>query len=151
MRSVGRWSLLVAAFLAMGCGRTGWNDPGLRVVDGQYVVGERPCPASDAAACSAIGSAAEAALRSEAVSVRAISIADLPIDWRDATGQQVLHTFGGLGQTEIAVVDLADGSRRAIVLYCIGPIRDDDGEIVSEMQCESSQADTYAVGGGFSD
>lgn len=141
--------LVVAAALMTGCAqsgpnRDGWWDPGVHEVDGYWVTEEHPCgPEQD---CSAGREAAITALHAKepgAVVTRVMS-ASGPVQ-RGQGPDEISFAFGGLIQPSFAILDLADGSRRAIGLQC-GPdfaAADYPATIV----CQPAAFDMWRVGG----
>ncbi len=127
-----RAALAVVAAIVVACSTAPtppahqWADPSAHLVDGIWLTSETPCLAAGRG-CEVDVEAALGAV--DPLDVIAASTAGLPTSY-EVNGQTMLGAFGGLNQPSAVVFDLADGSRRVVVLLCHGPIS--DGKVVIE-------------------
>jgi hypothetical protein len=63
------------------------------------------------------------------------STADWASAYRDGGGGIILVTTGGIVHDSAVILDLADGSRRLVNVYCSGPTATEDGTLVSPRSC----------------
>jgi len=108
---------LAAAVLLAACGGGGhYADPGLHEIDGVQMTFEEPCAPEH---CAEQERAAREALSlpEDTVVVRVLR-ASFPTDWVESTGSHVLRNRAGLFLAVVVILELGDGTRRAVSLGC---------------------------------
>ena len=136
-------AVLALACIVMACSpsgrRVGWLDDNLHAIDGFLVTGETHCVLGPSDGCGGMVPPAVEALKSmrEDVNVVGAWEASLPSQYVDASGSQVLFTSGALTSPHLVILDLADGTRRAIGIFCRGPLTDQSGALVEPGSCFS--------------
>lgn len=118
----------------------GWRGADVHLVDGTWIGTETPCPEdAQEVTCRVVVEQALAAvtpaLRSKVVGA---ILAELPTTYVTATGEErAARVQRGLDTRTALVVDLADGTRRVVGLWCYLP-RSEEGEVVADaVSCRS--------------
>jgi hypothetical protein len=120
----------VIATILVACSGTppahDWADQSAHLVDGIWLTSEHPCQQSGLECEVDVEAALEAV---DPLVVVAAATAGLPTSYKQGD-QTILMTFGGLTHPSAVVFDLADSSRRVVLLTCGGPVT--DGKVVTE-------------------
>ena len=138
------WCLVLLGILA-GCSAPSsphWADAGVHIVDGYWILGEKPCDLASSDPCVVAVETAEAKMAIDPKAVVRGATAGLPRTWVRADGQEevVLESTSGSG-SEFVVLDLVDGSRRVIAFGCLG-VPNPDGSTT----CLAYPLDEYRLG-----
>ena len=148
-----RVALLVLAWVATACSPTvvgpGWVDANVHAVAGYLVTGETRCTLGPSDGCGGVVPPAVEALKSFGGSVDVVGAweASLPTQYVDAAGHQAIFTSGALTTAHLVILDLANGTRQAIGVFCRGPLTDQGGVVVEQASCFS---DVTGLLGAFS-
>lgn len=119
-----------------------WSGDGLHVVDGTWVLTERPCPSASGDLCAEEVAAAEQALGLDPSAVVRSATADLPtLRSVRSDGQVVVYLQNTTGPVVLAVLDLTGGSRRVVGVSCLG-VPEPDGT----HGCREDPLPAYRVG-----
>jgi hypothetical protein len=146
--TLGRRSLkvvVIAVALAACAGTTvgsAWSGPGLHVVDGYWMLAERPCDLAAADECATNVALAASELGLGPQDFARAATAGLPT-WRSvrSDGQVSVVLQNRSGYAYFMILDLANGSRRVVGVSCTG-VPNPDGS----MNCRSGPFDDYRVG-----
>jgi hypothetical protein len=139
----GRVSLLIA-FLAVGYAAPTiphWVGDGVHSVDGYWVLAERPCDLESADPCGDFVRAGVDALGVDPKTVTRGATAGLPVEWMRSNGRVAWVGWNSTGLQQFVLLDLVDGSRRAVGIGCL-PVPRSDGSAI----CCRSPLDAYLVG-----
>ncbi len=120
---------VVAAIAWMAVPRSRWQDPGAHVVDGYWLGAEMVCPFDEPTMCvQRIDAAIETLTEREpAARVVATRLARPANSYFDETGQASMDNMSGCCSYHIAILEIADGTRRLIGVTC-APSPTGDGE-----------------------
>ena len=105
--------ILATGLLVTACGPH-WVGDGLHQIDGIPILTERDCHAH----CPTERLAAAKALGVDGDQVTRAFVATPPTDYEDWRGNRTIGAFGGLIQPIVVVLELRDGTRRAVELAC---------------------------------
>ena len=124
-----RAALALVATILVACSSTPpvqhqWADESAHLVDGIWLTTETPCHGAGLDCEVDVEAALEAV---DPQAVMAASTAGLPTSY-EQNGRTMLGAFGGLNHPSAVVFDLADGSRRVVLLLCGGPVF--DGKVI---------------------
>jgi hypothetical protein len=138
------WCLVLLAILA-GCSTPTsprWADDGIHIVDGYWILAEKPCDLASSDPCVVAVDTAEIEMAIDPKTVVRGATAGLPHKWVRSDGQEMTVIEGTSGTpSQFVVVDLADGSRRVIAFGCLG-VPSPDGSTT----CLAYPLDRYRVG-----
>jgi hypothetical protein len=112
--------LMLAVAACSGSTEPRWVDDGAHLVDGYWVLAERPCDVSSADPCADFVRPAMVALDVDPTLIIESATAGLPGQWMRSDGRVVQVLFNSTGAAQFVVFDLADGSRRVIAVGCSG-------------------------------
>ena len=135
--------LMVAGCAAPAAQDTeGWFDADVHAVDGYWMTNEMPCaPELDPDCALKVEAAVEDLARREPEAVvTAAHVAGYPVSRQPG---DISVAVAGIMQPGFVVLDLADGSRRAVGLLC-GPIRLEGDVAIAG--CRPSELELYRVG-----
>ena len=148
-----RWirsALLVALTLLLaGCGASGWHGTDVHLVDGTWIGTETACgQGDDAFECRTIVERTMAALTSDVrANVTKAVVADLPTTFVNFLGEtHTAHLGVGIETREAVVIDLVDGTRRVIGLWCLLPTSAAGSFLAAEATCRISPLDYWRDG-----
>ena len=130
-------SIAVLVLIAACTPAAGWVGDGAHAVEGYWVLAESRCDQVHGTDCAIAVDAAMGDAGLGQTDVTAASTADWPRAYRDGHGGTILRTTGGLMTSSAVVLDLADGSRRLVNVFCGGPVTTDDGAVVQPRTCGS--------------
>ena len=139
-------ALLALAWVATACSPTfvgpGWLDADVHAVAGYLVTGETRCKLGPSDGCGGVVPPAVQAMKSFGGSVDVVGAweASLPTHYVDAVGHQAISKSGALTTPHLVILDLADGSRQAIGVFCRGPLTDQGGVVAEEASCFSDRS-----------
>lgn len=122
-------AVAVAVALLAAVPRSRWEDPGAHIVDGYWLDVETVCPFERPTVCvpridAAIESLTE---REPAARVVATRLAEPANAYFDGSGQATILWVSGWCSYHVAILEVADGTRRLIGVTC-APMSTDDGE-----------------------
>ena len=119
-----------------------WADEGVHIVDGYWVLAEKPCDLASSDPCVVAVDTAEAKLAIDPKAVVRGATAGLPRKWVRSDGQEmtVIEATSGT-PSQFVIVDLNDGSRRVIAFGCLS-VPNPDGSTT----CLAYPLDRYRVG-----
>ncbi|MDQ6793769.1 MAG: hypothetical protein M3067_02880 [Chloroflexota bacterium] len=135
-------ALLALVSVATACSPTvvgpGWLDANLHAVDGYLVTGETRCALGQPDGCGGVVPPAVGALKSFGGDVDVVGAweALLPTQYVDAAGN---HAIFKSGASHLVILDLANGTRRAVGVFCRGPLTDQSGLVVEQGSCFSDR------------
>jgi hypothetical protein len=114
---------IASLVVAVGCGTAGpgWQGTGVHLIDGVWIGTERDCrPADDDRTCRAVIAEAMRVIgRVERSKVVRAQLAELPTTFATASGEtRTARVAAGIMARTAVVLDLADGSRRVVGLWC---------------------------------
>ena len=146
-----RWRPGLIAFAIVALAMTGsldtaghWVGEGIHVVDDFVMTTERPCDPASPSECVIAVRAAQDRLGVDPGQVKAVAIADGP-DWADHDDRTaILHLVSG-GSLEFVILDLVDGSRRAVEITCWSP-GNPIAPAVTVETCQAVPSDFWRVG-----
>ena len=129
MASVAVIAVVIAVAWSSTIPRSRWQDPGAHLVDGYWLGAETVCPFDEPALCVPRIDAAIQTLSEQepAASVVARRLARPAQTYFDETGQATMYGMSGCCSYHVAILELADGTRRLIGVTC-APSPDGDGE-----------------------
>lgn len=140
--------LLLIAACRIGPASPGWQGPEVHLVDGAWIGTEVTCAADDLECRTVIDLALKALQPDVRARVTRAVLATLPTEFVTATGEtRSAHIIAGIAARKAVVIDLADGSRRVIGLWCHLPYSGNGGGlIVRDASCDIGPLDYWLDG-----
>ncbi|MEO8570712.1 MAG: hypothetical protein ABI553_03345 [Chloroflexota bacterium] len=141
--------LVTLSLLLAGCGASGWHGTDVHLVDGTWIGTETACgQGDDALECRTIVERTMAALPSDVrANVTKAVLADLPTTLVNFLGEtHTAHLAVGIETRKAVVIDLVDGTRRVIGLWCMLPSSSDGTFLAAEATCRISPLDYWRDG-----
>jgi hypothetical protein len=150
MRSI-HWAVLATLILLIGaCGSpvvAGWRGADVHLVDGTWIGTETAC-SDDNIECRTILERTSAALPSDVRSkVKSMLLAELPTTYVNASGETLpASVTGGILTREAVVLDLVDGTRSVVGLWCYLPSSSDGVLSVRDVTCDIAPLEYWRDG-----
>jgi hypothetical protein len=129
MTSLGVIAVVGAVAWIVAVPRSRWEDPGAHIVDGYWLEAELGCPFDQPTVCVPRIDAATESLteREPAARVVAARLAEPANTYFDRSGQATMLRVSGCCSYHVAILEVADGTRRLVGVTC-APMSAADGE-----------------------
>jgi hypothetical protein len=138
---------VIAACAVGAAARPGWQGPEVHLVDGAWIGTEVACVADDLECKTVVDRTMKALQPDVRARVTRAALATLPTEFVTATGEtRRAHVSAGIDTRKAVVIDLVDGSRRVIGLWCYLPYANGGGLIVRDATCDIAPLDYWLDG-----
>jgi len=144
-----RAAFAVVVLVAACSGAAGWSGSDVHRVGGVWIGFERECAAGDAGLeCRTLVNAALKTLPADQQpKVARAVVAELPTTFVTPDGEvRTARLTVGIATRKAVVIDLIDGARRVIGLWCSLPYTSDGGLIARDVRCSADSLEYWRDG-----